>query len=153
MAGPRAPRQRPQLGERAREVDQALREAKRHPRLDVQKPPLAGLLEVIEVRNQILHSNLKPNIDEVVVPMKGTYDRGHVSITDDPSVDARAIVDTDFGLKAALQPDRARGHYFAVVKVLRAVLPCCNPDPFGLVAALIRHASEEEGSAPAPAAE
>ncbi len=128
---------------------------KRHPRLDVQKPPLAGLLEVIEVRNQILHSNLKPNIDEVVVPMKGgrAADRGHVSITDNPSVDARAIVDTDFGLKAALQPDRARGHYFAVVKVLRAVLPCCNPDPFGLVATLIGRASEEEGSAPAPAAE
>jgi hypothetical protein len=35
--------------------------------------------------------------------------------------------------------------------VLREVLPCCKPDPFGLIATLIKLASEEEGRAPAPA--
>jgi hypothetical protein len=123
---------------------------KMRPQLDVEKPPLAGLLEVIEARNRILHYNLRPNIEEVVVPMKATYDRGHVSISDDPSVDARALVNADFGRKTALHPERARDYYFAVVKVLREVLPRCNPDPFGPIAALIKLAIEEEGPAPAP---
>jgi hypothetical protein len=116
---------------------------KMRPQLDVEKLPLKALLEVFDIRNKVLHYNLRPNIEEVVVPMKATYDRGHVSITDDPMVDARALVEADFGLKAALHPGRASGYYAAVVNVLREVLPYCTPDPFGLIAALTRLAKEE----------
>ncbi len=121
---------------------------KMRPQLDVEKQPLIGLLEVFDIRNNILHYNLRPNIEQVVVPMKATYDRGDVSITDDPDVDARGLVEADFGLQAALHPSRASGYYFAVLKVLRSVLPYCAPDPFGLIAALTDLAKEE----PAPAA-
>jgi hypothetical protein len=126
---------------------------KMRPQLDVEKPPLTKLLEVFEIRNQILHFNLRPNIEEVVVPMKATYDRGHVSVTDDPSIDARALVEGDFGLKVALHPSRANGYYQAVVDVLREVLPYCSADPFGLIPALTELAKEETEASSPPDAE
>jgi hypothetical protein len=85
-------------------------------KLDVEKPPLAGLLEVIEVWNRILHYNLRPNIEEVIVPMKSTYERDH-----------------------GLLLRRGQG--------APAGAAYCNPDPFGLIAALIKLASEAEGRA------
>lgn len=116
---------------------------KMRPQLDVEKSPLKELLEVFELRNQILHFTLRPNIEQVVVPKKAEYDRGHVTITDHPEIDGCALVDADFGLKAALHPTRAHDYYLALAKVLRNVLPRCEPDPFGFIPTLTKLVRED----------
>jgi hypothetical protein len=79
------------------------------------------------------------------IPMKlaGRVTRRCGRITEDPTVDARAVVKADFHLNTALQRDD--GKDVAVVKVAPEVWPRSNPDPLARIVTLIKLASEEEG--------
>ena len=115
------------------------------PNLDVLKEPLRAFIDVIEVRNELLHFNLRRNLVRSGVPVPTAYDRGHVQIgPPDPSV----IEALKTQLSERLSADRALGYFHALTELLRLVLPAYGDDPFGFTKALkelIERAPEPAG--------
>jgi SEC-C motif len=103
------------------------------PNLDILKDPLKGFIDVIDVRNELLHFNLGRNVVRSGVPVPTSYNRGHVQIG---PPDPAAIAALQTQLSERLSADRALGYFHALADLLRVVLPAHEGDPFGFTAQL-----------------
>jgi hypothetical protein len=115
------------------------------PNLDVLKEPLKGFIDVIDVRNELLHFNLGRNVVRSGIPVPTSYSRGHVGIG---PPDPAAIAALQTQLSERLSADRAPVYFRALADLLRVVLPAYGDDPFGFtkaLAELIEHDPEPGG--------
>lgn len=113
------------------------------PNLDILKDPLKRFVDVIDVRNQLLHFNLGRNVVRSGVPAPASFNRGRVQIGQ-PDPAAVAALKTE--LSERLSADRALGYFNALADLLRDVLPAYGDDPFGFA----RYLSELIETDPSP---